>query len=136
MKRIIYKQLFRFLIIGIAATMTHIAVALTLHEKVGLTAMISNFLAFTTAVLVSYLGNHRWTFSRQGRHDHYLPRFILVALIGLTLNQLIVHGLVNLGHWSYRVALVIVVFAVPPITFVLNRLWVFEVAVEKPGLDR
>jgi len=118
--------------VGVAATMTHVAVALTLHEGVGLTALTANFLAFATAVMVSYLGNHRWTFSRQGQHDRYLPRFVIVALTSMILNQLIVYGLVDLGRWSYRMALMVVVFAVPLITFTLNRLWVFDIPTPNP----
>ena len=125
-------QFLRFAIIGGATTITHIIVALWLNEILGLTALTANFLAFATAVMVSYLGNHRWTFSRQGQHDRYLPRFVIVALTGMILNQLIVYGLVDLGRWSYRMALVIVVFAVPLITFTLNRLWVFDIPTQNP----
>ncbi|HRF45765.1 MAG TPA: GtrA family protein [Candidatus Competibacteraceae bacterium] len=129
-------QFLRFAIIGGTATVTHIITALALNEILGLPALTANFLAFTTAVLVSYWGNHSWTFSRQGQHDHYLPRFVVVALTGMVLNQIIVYTMVDLGHWSYRLALAIVVFMVPLITFTLNRLWVFEIPVAKSRLNR
>lgn len=119
-------QFFRFAAMGGVATLTHLIVALTLNERLGLSALTANFLAFTTAILISYLGNHRWTFTRQGRHDHYLPRFLIVALTGMILNQLIVYGIVELGGWSYRLALAVVVLIVPLITFSLNRQWVFK----------
>jgi len=118
-------QFLRFVVVGVASTLTHIAVAIVLNEMLSLSALVANFLAFTTPVLVSYLGNHGWTFSRRGQHSRYLPRFVLVALTGMALNQLIVYGIVDLGGLSYRLALATVVLIVPMFSFALNQMWVF-----------
>ena len=86
-------QLWRFGVVGIAATITHFSVAIGLVELAGLPVLGANFLAFAVALGVSYGGNHRWTFERSDAHRRYLPRFAAVAIGGLGLNQSIVWAL-------------------------------------------
>ncbi len=121
-------QSLRFLAVGGAATLVHVATAIALVEAAGWSILFANIVAFAFAVLVSYLGNHRWTFGRAGRHDHHLPRFIVLALGGLALNQAIVFGMVRSAGIDYRVALMVVVAVVPALSFVLNKVWAFAAA--------
>ena len=70
-------QSLRFLAVGGIATLVHVATAMALVEIAGWSILNANIVAFAVAILVSYLGNHRWTFGRSGRHDHHLPRFVV-----------------------------------------------------------
>ena len=116
-------QLVKFGIVGVSATATHVVIALWLVEGAGIAPCWGNLAACSIALFVTYIGNHQWTFAVEGRHGHTLPRFLLVATLGLGLNQgtvvLVVDGL----GWDYRIALALVVTAVPAITFTLNRGW-------------
>lgn len=118
-------QALRFALVGGGATVTHVAVALLLAEAGGWTPLWANFVAFCCAFSVSYRGNHGWTFEKRGAHRHHFPRFAVVALLGLALNQSIVAFVVEGLGWSYRLALALVVLMVPAVTFVLSRWWVF-----------
>ncbi len=118
-------QFGRFALIGAMATTTHILLAIVLVELVGLPPVSANFLAFCGALAVSYLGNHRWTFAANGRHEHHFPRFAIVALIGLALNQSIMYGTVVVAELDYRIGLAAIVILLPLLTFGLNRKWVF-----------
>ena len=118
-------QSLRFLVVGGTATLVHVAIAMALVETAGWSILNANIVAFAVAVLVSYLGNHRWTFGRSGRHDHHLPRFVVLALGGLALNQAIVFAMVRGAEIDYRVALMVVVGVVPALSFVANRCWAF-----------
>jgi putative flippase GtrA len=119
------RQIFRFGVVGVAATVTHVAVAVTLIERVGTPVLAGNGLAFLVAVFVSYFGHHSWTFARDGFHDRHLPRFVTISLIGLALNQAIIFALVTLGGLPYLVGVLVVVSVVPALTFVLSRSWAF-----------
>ncbi len=114
-------QSLRFLAVGGTATVVHVATAMALVEIAGWPILSANIVAFAVAVLVSYLGNHRWTFARSGRHDHHLPRFIVLALGGLALNQAIVFALVRGAEIDYRWALLVVVAVVPALSFAANK---------------
>jgi putative flippase GtrA len=128
-------QALRFALVGGGATVTHVAVALLLAEAGGWTPLWANFAAFCCAFSVSYRGNHGWTFAMRGAHRHHFPRFAVVALLGLALNQSIVALVVGELGWSYRLALALVVLVVPAATFALNRWWVFAAPDSSRGLS-
>ena len=123
--RPLLEQIIRFGAVGAAASATHVAVALVMIERQGLPVLTSNGLAFTVAVLLSYIGNHSWTFLRAGSHDRHLPRFVVVSLAGLALNQSIVFTTVTLAGFPYIVGILIVIAVVPVLTFLLSRSWAF-----------
>lgn len=125
MYRPLFEQALRFAAVGAAASATHVAIALTLIERAGLPILTANGLAFTVAVLVSYIGNHSWTFTRVGHHEQHLPRFIAISLAGLTLNQAIVFTTVTWAGLPYLVGILIVIAVVPVLTFGLSRAWAF-----------
>ena len=112
--------------VGVAATLTHFAVGLSI-VSVGLaTPFYANIVAFLTAFLVSYFGHKHYTFKSDAAHRRALPRFFLLAALGLALNQLIVYLCVDLAGWSYFVALIIVTAVVPAMTYFAGRYWAFK----------
>jgi putative flippase GtrA len=124
--RPVFNQAARFAVVGGIATVSHFAVAVVLVEGPGLAPVLANFIAFCAAVLVSYLGNHSWTFGATGEHLFHLPRFAAIAVTGLALNQAIVYTMVEGAGADYRLALVVVVLVVPALSFTLNRGWAFS----------
>lgn len=119
------KQILRFGTIGVAATLTHICIALVLNEAFGVLPVWSNFIAFLTAWPVSYFGNFFWTFQTSMRHQRSLPRFAITAVAGLLLSQLIVWFATDILGYSLRWALVPAVIIVPALSFLMSRYWVF-----------
>jgi len=117
-------QAARFGVVGVLATLTHIAVAIAIVELVALPVFWANIGAFCVAAFVSYGGNHRWTFGRSGCHARYLPRFLSIAGLGLALGQIMVWAITEAGG-HYRVAIVTVAVTVPVFTFLASRFFVF-----------
>jgi len=120
------RQVLSFALIGIVATLTHASIVLLLVEGRVLGPFAANMIAFSTALFVTYVGNHRWTFGLTGAHQRHFPRFVVIALLGLALNQGIVYLVVDVLTWDYRIGLALVVSVVPAITFLLNRGWAFS----------
>lgn len=119
------RQAFRFAVVGVMATMTHVTVAVVMVEAAAVRPIWANLIAFCAALFVSYGGNHRWTFGQVRGHGRSFPRFATVAVAGLVLNQTIMWALAERGGLDYRIALAVVVLVVPALTFMLNKLWVF-----------
>lgn len=119
-------QVVRFGIVGVTATAMHVGIVLGLVETGLLAPFWANVVAFSAALFVSYLGNHKWTFELQGGHRRHFPRFITVAILGLAANQGVFHVVVSVLQRDYRIALAIVVTVIPAVTFALNRLWAFR----------
>ena len=125
----LFLQFVRFGAVGLLATLVHVGVGLSLAGGLGLAPLAANFSAFSVAVLVSYLGNRGWTFGQDGSGRLVqLPKFLLVALLGLALNQVLVFMLVERLAWTYGAALAVVVLVVPLVSFAANRWWVFAPA--------
>ncbi len=123
--RHLFLELVRFGIVGVAATLVHVGVAVACVEAAGLDPFVANLLAFTTAVGISYVGHMYVTFGARGAHAQRLPRFVATALLGLGLNQLIMATWVSALEWDYRGALAIVVTLVPALTYAVSKKWVF-----------
>ncbi|WP_332774123.1 GtrA family protein [Phenylobacterium sp.] len=117
-----------FVIVGVAATLVHVAVALAAREALGLAPLNANLAGYCAAVGVSYLANARLTFRRPSRNLAQFGRFLAVSLLALGLNQALVYLLVERAGWPFWLALVPVVLAVPTLSFALSKLWAFRAA--------
>ncbi len=111
--------------VGIAATAVHTCIGLALVWSDLASPFIANFIAFSTAVSVSYVGHRTFTFQSTRRHQEALPRFFAVALFGLLLNQIMVWGLVDVLGMAYPVVLALIFVSVPIAVYILSRTWAF-----------
>ena len=116
----------RFAVSGGLATATHVLVFITFVEWLSVRPVIAAGAAFIAALFVSYGMNYHWTFSVSGPHRVMLPRFVLVAVLGLLLNLGITYAVVDMAGYWYGYALLLVVLFVPMMTFVLSKIWVFN----------
>ena len=117
------RQLSRFGFVGIVATAVHTSVGLGLHEIVGMLPFWANMIAFCCALGVSFFGQTRLTFPDSTADGGAFVRFAVVAVSGLGLNQLIVWVVTSVFASPYWLALVIIIFTVPGVTFLLLKFW-------------
>ena len=124
-------QYARFGTVGIAAAAVHVLMFTASIELAGLAPLVANFVAFAVAVVVSFFGHFRWTFRGHTAGDGWerqcaaFSRFVIVALTGFALNSLAVYVVVNLLAWPYYYAIILMIAAVPPLVFALNKFWAF-----------
>ena len=118
-------ELFWFGVIGISALLVHFLLV-TLLVPLGLQPLVANVLAYLLAFQVSYWGHRLKTFEAGHlSHRQTLPRFFAVASLSFLLNEALYFLLLHFTPLDYRVALLIVLFAVAVVTFVLSRTWAF-----------
>lgn len=116
----------RFIVVGIAATLTHLLTAVLMIDGLGIpSAAIGNALGVIAGSSVSYAGNYFWTFRRGGSHLMRLPKFIVSYSTVFVLSSLAMLLIADLGGIAYLLPLIAVVTVTPVITFLLNRYWVF-----------
>ena len=120
------RQISRFGFVGIVATAVHVGVGLGLHEGAGLRPLWANLVAFGCALGVSFLGQTRLTFPDAAADGGAFVRFAVVAVSGLGLNQSIVWLVTSVFARPYWLALAIVIFTVPGITFLLLKFWALK----------
>lgn len=111
----------RFALVGAVATLVHMAVATLLLGLCAWPPYAANLGAFLIAFGVSYLGHRHVTFARAGSPW----RFLLVALGGFGLNNLLLTGLLACGVPALA-ALLVATALVPVFSYLLSSLWVFR----------
>jgi putative flippase GtrA len=114
-----------FAVVGAAATLVHLIVALTASGLWGFPPLTANIVGYLAAVSVSYLGNAVLTFRRPTRDAAQLLRFVVVSVAGLALNQATVYLLVERAGWPFHLALGPVIVLVPSLSFLLSKFWAF-----------
>lgn len=119
------RQLLRFSGVGAISTLAHVLVALLVQGAFHFPVQIANFSGFCVAVSLSYIGHALVTFKTSGNHTIHLPRFIFVALAGLSASSAITYVIYNKLNGSFAVAMAIVAIIVPLMTFLGSKFWAF-----------
>lgn len=109
----------RFGLVGVAATLIHMTVAVAMIEGGQVHPGIANGTAFVIANLASYVANTRWSFNaRMGLHTW--GRYVGVSLAAWMLTVAIAWG-VDAWGGHYLIGIVIIVILVPVLTYVAHR---------------
>lgn len=122
----LFTQFIRFGLVGIVSTFTHVGTLAFLVELLNFPPIPASTIGFILAVVVSYILNHRFTFGAQGNHGIYFFRYLLVCLIGLSLNTGIMYLTVQVLEWWYLAGQLCTLAVVPVSNFALNRFWAFK----------
>lgn len=119
------RQLLSFGTVGVFATLAHVATAWLLIDGFALDKYLANLLGATAAFAVSFLGNARFTFETDRSLARCAARYLGVTLVSLALTSAIVAFVDRYGlpTWLY---VAIVLATVPPVTFLLAKLWAFQ----------
>jgi len=126
----IFFQLCRFGTIGVLATITHSIVLIFLVEKMSWQPFFGNIMAFLVAVQVSFWGHKLFSFRNKDKSTiKMFSSFVVVALVGLSLNEIVFWIIVNLMSYSYFWALGIVVSVIPLMQFFIIKKFIFRNAV-------
>lgn len=119
------QQVLRFIGVGAIATLIHVIVALVTQKFLHFPAQGANFTGFCASVGFSYFGHASFTFGARKNHAFQLPRFVLVALIGLATSSTITYIVVTKMSGSFLSAMALVALIVPLMTFLSSKFWVF-----------
>lgn len=122
----LFFQLFRFGIVGFTAASINFSIVVLLVHLQLMTPQIANIFAFMIAVQMSYWGHRLWTFSdTNAMHRAAFPKLLTIQILNLIANEALFSFFLAL-HFSYQIALIIVLTTLPIFTFIANKLWVFK----------
>lgn len=117
----------RFIAVGCAAALTHLAVVMALVTQLGLAPLAANIAGWMVAFVVSFAGHYRITFMAQ--HAPALRafmRFFLVSAIGFTINEIAYAVLLRWTWLPYDAALALVLAGIAMATYLASRHWAFK----------
>ncbi|MFC6633683.1 GtrA family protein [Microbulbifer taiwanensis] len=114
----------RFAAVGAAATLVQFLLLASLVEILSTQAVIASAASYLTSAGINYWLNYRFTFSSNISHWRTLPKFALVAMIGLAVNTCSFALLVLVFHYipAQCVATGITLFS----NFALHQLWIYR----------
>jgi putative flippase GtrA len=119
------RQIASFGMVGICATLLHVAVASALIELAGMNGFLANGSGAVAAFCVSYLGNARMTFDSKRSLSNGAMRYVVVTLASLALTSAILALTQRAGLSTFAYASIVVI-VVPPTTFLLAKFWAFQ----------
>jgi len=111
--------------VGAVGTALHYVVLLTLVSGFGVAPPIGAMAGATCGAACNYGLNHRFTFQSDRRHRSALPRFVLMALVGILLNGIIVKTL-TMQTINYLVSQVVATLLILALNFLVSKLWIFN----------
>lgn len=120
------RRIARFGIVGVAATLTHMAVANTALRLLTASPYAASAMGFMVAFGVSYLGHYHFTFAGEGAHGKSLPRFFLVALSGFLASLVVLRGIAGYGGVPQAVSLTLSILVIPGLSYLAARAWAFR----------
>ena len=122
----ILRPVLRFGLVGLLATLVHMAVGYTLIQA-GWHALIANLLAFITAFFVSFTGHLVFSFADHTvKAAHAFWKFIIVAVAGFCVNEALLATLLHLQALPSAPALFVSTAFAAFVTFFLSRAWAFK----------
>ncbi|MFV0486440.1 MAG: GtrA family protein [Vibrio fluvialis] len=116
-------QLNRFAMVGVLATTLHLSVVRIGYWLAnGVSEYEINAIGFLIAFVSSYLGHRYFTFAQKGSFF----KFLVVALIGFGVNNVILASLLKEGQLMGWGAVMISTISAPVMTFTLSKCWAFK----------
>lgn len=124
----------KFAIVGLIGSVVDFGILNLLVLVGGLTPLQANPFSFSAAVISNFTWNRLWTYpeSRKFKKRTQLPKFVLVNLVGLGINQLVLGVVLHLVDpiiphpWDYNFAKAFAIGVVLFWNFGVNRLWTYR----------
>lgn len=127
-----YRQVFRFLIIGGAATAIQFLLLSLLVEFRLTNAVLASALAYSVAAIFNYLANYYLTFASTQAHHTTLPKFVITVILGIGINTLVFALALRLINY-YLIAQVIATGCTLVVNFLLHKFWIYPSQEEPKG---
>lgn len=106
----------RFALVGTAATLIHVAVAVGFVEKAHWHPSLANGIAFVVANLFSYAANTHWSFNAKIGIDSWY-RFVIVSFVAWLLTVTTTWMIAAIGG-AYPLGILLVVTLIPVISYI------------------
>jgi putative flippase GtrA len=115
----------KYTLAGGIATTIHYVIFILLIDFAFWVPWQATFLASSIGAVMAYVLNYHFTFYSTMKHEIILPKFLLVAALGVLIQTLIVAILNQNWHVHYLLAQLIATCFGLMITFLVNNFWTF-----------
>ncbi len=121
------RQLIKFSVVGISSTIIDWLIYFLITRFLGIFYIFAKIISFLMAVINSYTWNRKWTFrSENPQKAQEFVKFLVVSVVGLTLNTAVMFLAVSKAHWHDLYALILATSVVMAWNFTIDKMWVFN----------
>ena len=121
-----YINIIKFSIVGVSNTLLNFVIFILLNN-IGINYILASIIAYSISIINSYFWNSRLVFKYDNKNKKsILIKFIILNLIGLSINAVLMATLVGVLAIKKIVAMFIVSLLVMCINYILNKIWVFK----------
>ena len=119
-------RIFRFGVVGCAATAAYAALAWSLMVLADWPAAVASLVAWAASSLISYGGHRIYTFHSAGRVSLEAPRFGTLAVFSLMVAVLLPHTVTTVLGLDPALAVILVSLAIPAVSYLAMSRLVFQ----------
>lgn len=120
----LFKQIYRFLIIGIIAFIIDYLVLIFSKEVINLNIYLSTFIAFVVSVIFNYILSVKWVFNvKTKKSKKNFIFFIFFSIIGLIITEVIMFIGVTLIEFYYLIVKLFATVIVMVYNFITRKLF-------------
>ncbi len=123
----------QFVAVGCVATSLQYIVLGVLVKLGWLPPPAASAVGYAASTLLSYFLNYKYTFDSSGPHSVVLTKFVLNAMVGMTLSYLLMSAFAKYTGLHYFVSQVLVTGVVLVWNFSVSSLWTFQKAAVREG---
>ena len=116
----------KFLGIGAIATMIQYIIFIAFVELTSIKIVVASALGYGISSIFNYIMNYHYTFLSDAKHQIAAVKFTIVALVGLSLNSLLMYVLVELLSMHYIISQILVTGILLVVNFFAHKLWTFQ----------
>lgn len=132
----ILRQFGRFAVVGGLATAIHYVVLIILVQWAQSDVVFASSVGFLISAVFNYLLNRRITFRSQKSHLEALPRFFVVAFLGLLINAGLIWVFHDAAQLHYLAAQILATAGTLFWNFTANRIWTFGSAERAQSIQK
>lgn len=126
-KRRVVRQFVKFGIVGVSSTIIDWGIFYLLNLVFGVYYLKAKVLSFAVAVFNSFIWNRRWTFRSKNPHQSQeFTKFLIIALVGLSINALIMYLAVSILQTRKIIGLIFATGIVTFWNFLANKFYTFK----------
>ena len=118
----IIKQVIKFGIVGVIATLIDYIILFILTEYVGLYYLISSIISFSISLIFNYILSIIWVFNIKKKQIYKeLLLFVILSIVGLIINQIILYFCTDILNCYYMISKMIATVIVMIYNFITRK---------------
>ena len=116
-------QIFKFIVVGGIATIIDWIIYFVLYHFIKIEPIIANIISFAVAVVYNYWASCKYVFrvNKNKSRTRQFVEFVVFAVIGLLINEVIIWGLHNELEWNAMLVKIIATAIVMVFNFVTRK---------------